>query len=220
MLKTMLGLLLPVVFACTPAPQANFFVGNVTPAPARINGELASISVEPASRDRAVDPLPPSLALFLPLWQATLQDALARKGTSRSGGVRRLSLKVKVLQYRVSGETLMLFARCQLFDNVAGNPIFNGHHDDCPTGQRRGRSERTARRGARAPNHPGEYRSVSRPVRSVRPAATPLATAHLINFPYPSTRGLASAIGRREISRRQCQEARNGQRPGLLRRAK
>jgi hypothetical protein len=123
--KAMLGLLLVVVFACTPAPQANLNVGSVTPAPARIDAELASVSVEPASRDRAVDPLPPSLAPLLPPWRAALQDALARKAMFRPGAPRRLSLMVKVLQYAASGDTLTLFARYQLFDNPAGDPIFS-----------------------------------------------------------------------------------------------
>jgi hypothetical protein len=123
--KAIFGLLLVVVSACSPAPQANLILGSVTPAPARIDAELASASVEPASRDRAVDPLPPSLAPLLPPWQAALQDALARKAMFRPGAPRRLSLMVKVLQYAVSEDTLTLFARYQLFDNPAGDPIFS-----------------------------------------------------------------------------------------------
>jgi hypothetical protein len=123
--KATLGLLLVVVSACTPAPQANLILGSVTPAPARIDAELASVSVEPAGRDRAVDPLPPSLAPLLPPWRAALQDALARKAIFRPGAPRRLSLMVKVLQYAVSGDTLTLFARYQLFENLPGDPIFS-----------------------------------------------------------------------------------------------
>jgi hypothetical protein len=62
---------------------------------------------------------------LLPPWQAALQDALARKAIFHPGAARRLSLMVKVLQYAVSGDTLTLFARYQLFDNPAGNPIFS-----------------------------------------------------------------------------------------------
>ena len=43
----------------------------------------------------------------------------------RPGAPRRLSLMVKVLQYAASGDTLTLFARYQLFDNPAGDPIFS-----------------------------------------------------------------------------------------------
>jgi len=122
--KAIFGLLLVVVSACSTAPQANLILGSVTPAPAQIDAELASASVEPASRDRALDPLRPSLAPLLPPWQASLQDALARKAMFRPGAPRRLSLMVKALQYAVSEDTLTLFARYQLFDNPAGDPIF------------------------------------------------------------------------------------------------
>jgi hypothetical protein len=52
--KAILGLLLVIVSACIPTPRANLIVSGVTPASARIDAELASVSVEPASRDRDV----------------------------------------------------------------------------------------------------------------------------------------------------------------------
>jgi hypothetical protein len=125
MLRAIVGVLLLIVCACAPASPPELNIGNVKPAPARINADLASLDVEPASRDRAVDPLPPSLLPLLPPWRDALQDALSRTALFTPGAPRRMFLKVKVLQFAVSGGALNLFARYQLFDNPAGDPIFS-----------------------------------------------------------------------------------------------
>ena len=125
MRRRMITLLLLVFPSCIPPPDPGMTLSSVPPATARIDAELASVTVEPASRDRAVNPLPPTLAPLLQLWQAALQDALARQAIFRSGAPRRVSLVVKVLDFSVSGDTLTLFARYQLFDNPAGDPVFS-----------------------------------------------------------------------------------------------
>jgi hypothetical protein len=197
--KAILGLLLVVVFACTPAPQTNLVVGRVTPAPARIDGELAGISVEPASRDRAFDPLPPSLISLLPPWRAALQDALTRKAIFHSGAARRMSLMVKVLQYAVSGDALTLFARYQLFDNPAGDPIFSTDiMTNVPLGSGEDAASALRDQALGKPSHSGKYWTIPRPARNLRPAAAHRSTARLVAPLYASGRCLtrAGATGR------------------------
>ena len=119
------ALLLVVFSACAPVPGTDLTLANVTPATARIDAALATVTVEPASRDRAVYPLPRTLTPLLPLWQAALQDALARQGIFQPSAPRRLSLVVKVLEFSLSGNILSVFARYQLFDIAGGNQVFS-----------------------------------------------------------------------------------------------
>jgi hypothetical protein len=67
------GLLVAFMISCSPAPDPGFTLAGVTPAQASIDAALAAVTVEPASRDRTVYPLPRSLTPLLPLWQAALQ---------------------------------------------------------------------------------------------------------------------------------------------------
>jgi hypothetical protein len=67
------GLLVAFMISCSPAPDPGFILAGVTPAQASIDAALAAVTVEPASRDRTVYPLPRSLTPLLPLWQAALQ---------------------------------------------------------------------------------------------------------------------------------------------------
>ena len=119
------GLFFALLFSCSPVPDTDFALASVTPATARIDAGLAAVTVEPASRDRAVYPLPRSLTPLLPLWQAALQDAVTRQGIFRPDAARRVSLVVKVLEFSLSGNILSVFARYQLFDVPAGNPVFS-----------------------------------------------------------------------------------------------
>jgi len=102
-----------------------FAIASVTPATARMDAALAAVTVEPASRDRTVYPLPRSLTPLLPLWQAALQDAVTRQGVFRPDAARRVSIVVKVLEFSLSGNILSVFARYQVFDDPAGNPLFS-----------------------------------------------------------------------------------------------
>jgi hypothetical protein len=119
------GLLLVFLISCSPVPDTSFTLAKVTPAPASIDAALAAVTVEPASRDRAVYLLPRSLTPLLPLWQAALEDAVRRQGVFRPDAARRMSLVVKVLEFSLSGSILSVFARYQLFDVPAGNPLFS-----------------------------------------------------------------------------------------------
>ena len=119
------GLFFALLCSCSPVPETEFALASVTTARARIDAGLAAVTVEPASRDRAVYPLPRSLTPLLPLWQAALQDAVTRQGIFRPEASRRLSLVVKVLEFSLSGNILSVFARYQLFDVPAGNPVFS-----------------------------------------------------------------------------------------------
>ena len=119
------GLFLAFLCSCSPVPETEFALASVTPATARIDAGLAAVTVEPSSRDRAVYPLPHSLSALLPLWQAALQDAVTRQGIFRPDAARRLSIVVKVLEFSLSGKILSVFARYQLFDVPAGNPVFS-----------------------------------------------------------------------------------------------
>jgi hypothetical protein len=119
------GLFFALLCSCTPGPETEFALASVRPATARIDAALAAVTVEPASRDRAVYPLPRSLTPLLPLWQAALQDAVTRQGIFRPGAARRVSLVVKVLEFSLSGNILSVFARYQLVDVPAGNPVFS-----------------------------------------------------------------------------------------------
>jgi len=119
------GLFFALLCSCSPIPKTELALASVTPATARIDAGLATVTVEPASRDRTVYPLPRSLTPLLPLWQAALQDAVTRQGISRPEASRRLSLVVKVLEFSLSGNILSVFARYQLFDVPAGDPVFS-----------------------------------------------------------------------------------------------
>jgi hypothetical protein len=119
------GLLSLVLSACAPAAQTDLTLSNVTPATARIDAALTTVTVEAASRDRAVYPLPRTLTPLLPLWQAALEDALARQSIFQPGAPRQLSLIAKVLEFSLSGNILSAFARYQLFDAPPGNPVFS-----------------------------------------------------------------------------------------------
>jgi hypothetical protein len=119
------GLFVAFVCACSPVPETDFALADVATTAARIDAALATVTVEAASRDRAVYPLPRSLTPLLPLWQAALQDAVTRQGIFRPVSARRVSLVAKVLEFSLSGNVLSVFARYQLFDNPAGNPVFS-----------------------------------------------------------------------------------------------
>jgi hypothetical protein len=119
------GLFFAFLCSCSPLPESEFALASVTPATARIDARLATVTVEPASGDRAVYPLPRSLTPLLPLWQAALQDAVTRQGTFRPDAARRVSIVVKVLEFSLSGNILSAFARYQLFDVPPGNPVFS-----------------------------------------------------------------------------------------------
>jgi hypothetical protein len=124
------GLFFARLYSCTPVPETEFALASVTRATDRIDAALAAVTVEPASRDRAVYPLPRSLTPLLPLWQAALQYAVTRQGIFRPDSARRMSLGVKVLEFSLSGNMLSVFARYQLFDNPAGNPVFQRRHHE------------------------------------------------------------------------------------------
>ena len=119
------GLFFAFLCACSPVPEAEVVLASVTPTTARIDAGLAAVTVEPASRDRTVYPLPRSLTPLLPLWQAALQDAVARQGIFRPDTARRVSIVVKVLEFSLSGNILSVFARYQLFGVPAGDPFFS-----------------------------------------------------------------------------------------------
>ena len=104
------GLFFALLCSCTPVPETEFALTSVTAATARIDAALAAVTVEPASRDRAVYPLPRSLTPLLPLWQAALQDAVTRQGIFRSDASRRVSIVAKVLEFSLSGNILSVFA--------------------------------------------------------------------------------------------------------------
>ena len=121
------GLIFALLYSCTPVPETEVALASVTPATARIDAALAAVTVEPASRDRTVYPLPRSLTPLLPLWQAALQDAVTRQGIFRPEASRRVSIVVKVLEFSLSGKILSVFARYQLFADPAGNPVFSAN---------------------------------------------------------------------------------------------
>jgi hypothetical protein len=119
------GLFVAFLCSCSPVPETEFALASVTPAVAWIDAGLAAVTVEPASRDRAVYPLPRSLSPLLPLWQAALLDAVTRQGIFRLETARRVSIVVKVLEFSLSGKVLSVFARYQLFAVPAGDPVFS-----------------------------------------------------------------------------------------------
>jgi hypothetical protein len=125
MRAAIVGLFIALLCSYSPVPETEFALASVTPATARVDAALAAVTVEPASRDRTVYPLPRSLAPLLPLWQAALQDAVTRQGIFRPDAARRVSLVVKVLEFSLSGNILSVFARYQLLDNPPGTPVFS-----------------------------------------------------------------------------------------------
>jgi hypothetical protein len=119
------GLFVAFVCACSPVRKTEFALASVATPAARIDAGLAAVTVEPASRNRTVYPLPHSLTPLLPLWQAALQDAVTRQGIFRPDAARRVSLVVKVLEFSLSGNILSVFARYQLFGVPPDSPVFS-----------------------------------------------------------------------------------------------
>jgi hypothetical protein len=117
--------LLVVFCCCLHLPDTGLVITGASSAAAPIDAALAKITVEPASRDRAVYPLPRALTPLLPIWQAALRDALARQGIFRPGASRRVTRVVKVLEFSLSGNILSVFARYQLFGVPPGSPVFS-----------------------------------------------------------------------------------------------
>jgi hypothetical protein len=112
-----------LAFVVTCAMAVTF--GVTRPAAAEIDAQLASVSVEPASRGLIVYPLPSTLTQFLPTWRGALADALTRLSIFSPSAPRRLSLKVKVLEFSLSGKILVMLARCELFGTPPGAPVFD-----------------------------------------------------------------------------------------------
>ena len=111
-----------LAFAVTCATA--LMLGVARPAAAEIDAQLASVRVEPASRELTVYPLPSTLSQFLPMWRGALEDALARLGIFSPSAPRRLSLSVRVLEFSLSGKILVVLARYELFGNPPGAPVF------------------------------------------------------------------------------------------------
>ena len=78
----------------------------------------------PAGWQLEIYPLPPSLPSLLPSWRSALQNALLRAGIFRGGSAAPLSLSVKVMEFALSGNTLIVFARYQLDAPGADAPVF------------------------------------------------------------------------------------------------
>ena len=124
-MRSPIACLLVAFCFCLFSPDTGLTLVGAIPAAARIDAVLARVTVEPASRDRAVYPLPRTLTPFLPIWQAALGDALAKQGIFQPGAPRQLSLVVKVLEFSLSGNILSVLARYQLFGVPPGDPVFS-----------------------------------------------------------------------------------------------
>ena len=120
-----IGLALALFCSCPAIPDRGPTFAAVQPIAAQIDAGLARVAVEPAGPDQTVYPLPRTLSPLLPIWQAALQDALAKEGIFRPGAPRQLSLVVKVLEFSLSGKILSALARYQLFGVPPGSPLFS-----------------------------------------------------------------------------------------------
>jgi hypothetical protein len=118
-------LLFAVLWSFWPVPDAEFALASVTPGTVLIDATLTSVTVEPASPDLAVYPLPRTLTPLLPIWQAALRDALAKQGIFRPSAPGQVSLVVKVLEFSLSGTVLSVLGRYQLFGVPPGSPVFS-----------------------------------------------------------------------------------------------
>jgi hypothetical protein len=102
-----------VPYAATPAPPR---------APTPIPAMLADISVMPAGPITWVYPVTPAAAPVLALWRDSLRDDLERAGLF-SGNGPPLSLRVRIMELTVSGNTVTVFARYQLWRPGAQQPL-------------------------------------------------------------------------------------------------
>ena len=112
------------VLAFVATCATGLILGVARPTAAEIDAQLVTVSVEPASRDLVVYPLPSTLSQFLPMWREALEYALTRARIFSPTAPRRLSLSVRVLEFSLSGTILTAFARYQLFDNSPDAPVF------------------------------------------------------------------------------------------------
>jgi hypothetical protein len=118
-----------LAFAVTCATA--LMLGVARPAAAEIDGQLASVRVEPAPRPHD-SPTTLDFVAILPMWRGALEDALARLRIFSPSAPRRLSLSVRVIEFSLSGKILVVLARYELFGNPPGAPVFGA---DIPTNQ-------------------------------------------------------------------------------------
>jgi hypothetical protein len=107
------GIAADVPYAATPAPPR---------APMPIPAVLGDISVAPAGPIAWVYPVKPAAAPVLALWRDSLRTDLERAGLF-SGNGPPLSLRVRVMELTVSGNTVTVFARYQLWRPGAEQPL-------------------------------------------------------------------------------------------------
>ena len=107
------GIAADVPVATTPAPPR---------APTPIPAVLADISVMPAGPITWVYPVSPAAAPALALWRDSLREDLERAGLF-SGDGPPLSLRVRIMELTVSGNTVTVFARYQLWRPGAEQPL-------------------------------------------------------------------------------------------------
>lgn len=99
--------------AATPVPPR---------APTPIPGVLNNISVAPAGPIVGVYPVTPAAAPVLALWRASLRQDLAGARLF-SGYGPPLSLRVRVMELTLSGHTVTVFARYQLWRPGVQEPL-------------------------------------------------------------------------------------------------
>jgi hypothetical protein len=102
-----------VPYAATPASPR---------APMAIPATLADVSVMPAGPITWVYPVTPAAAPVLALWRDSLRRDLERAGLFSDNGPP-LSLRVHIMELTVSGNTVTVFARYQLWRPGAEQPL-------------------------------------------------------------------------------------------------
>lgn len=109
------GTAMDVPYAATPAPPR---------APTPIPAALADISVMPAGPITWVYPVTPAVIPVLALWRDSLREDLERAGLFSDNGPP-LSLRIRIMELTVSGNTVTVFARYQLWRPGAEQPLMD-----------------------------------------------------------------------------------------------
>lgn len=87
-----------------------------------IRAVLSNISVAPAGAIAAIYPVSPAVAPVLALWRQSLRQDLSEAGLF-SGNGPPLSLQVRVMEITLTGHTVTVFARYQLWRPGAEQPL-------------------------------------------------------------------------------------------------
>lgn len=121
---------IPALFlgACVQAPPLNFSVADVGPSSTKLDAEVKSITVVPASPKEAIGPINPATGGLTDIWRNALQEALDRSAIFKDDAQRKVSISVKIVKFEVPSAGFDMVshagARYDIIDRATGAIIY------------------------------------------------------------------------------------------------